>query len=315
MGRYIDALKRMNRAFDDILLEYGWRSKLRLYADAFFSRIIYGVTPNEYLGFKFYKKSKFEKRRFYTARHTNKMEKHFNSPQNADVFWKKQLFNERFSEYVTRGWIFVPDVSKDEFDDFVSKHSKIIIKPQDLSSGRGIQIYGGQSYEDLKKSNCLIEQFIDQHHEMSLLNESSVNSVRVYTVLDSKGEPHILSISIRVGAADSCVDNYHSGGVAYPVDIQSGMIYMPGKNIAGRPYIFHPGTNKKMIGFEIPNFKKMLEFVLKASLELPNSRLIAWDIAVLEDGFELIEGNYMGDPGLMQSTAEIGKLKELKKYY
>lgn len=315
MGRYIDALKRMDRAFDDIIKEYAWKSKFRLYVDAFLSRIAYGVTPNEYLGFKFYKKSKFEKRKFYTARHAGRMEKHFNSPRNADVFWKKQLFNKRFCEYVRREWLFVPDVSEKEFDDFVSKHSKIIVKPQDLSSGRGIQIYEGQSYESLKESKCLVEQFIEQHHAMSLLNKSSVNSVRIYTVLDSERKPHILSISIRVGAVDSCVDNYHSGGVAYPVDVQSGMVYMPGKNIAGKYHIFHPGTNVKMVGFEVPNYKELIEFVLDASLELPESRLIAWDVAILEDGFEMIEGNYAGDPGLMQSATEEGKLQDLKRYY
>lgn len=315
MDRYINAFKRMKISLSEISKNYYGKSIVFFYIDALWCYVRYGVTPNEYVGFGFYGKRGYERKNFYTARHHDRIEKHFNSPQNADYFWKKQLFNRRFKKYINRAWLFVPNASKEEFDIFISKYPKIIVKPQDGSSGKGIHIYDGRSYEELKQDNCLIEQFIQQHSEMASLNESSVNSVRVYTVLDKKGTPHILSISIRVGGMKSCVDNYHSGGVGYPVDIQSGVVYMPGKSIAGKLHIFHPGTNKKVVGFEIPNYKKMIEFVCKAASELPDSRLVAWDVAVLDDGFDLIEGNYAGDPGFMQSTSETGKLPEIKKYY
>jgi hypothetical protein len=160
----------------------------------------------------------------------------------------------------------------------------------------------------------LLEEFIEQHEDMSSLNASSVNTVRVYTVLDREHVPHILSCSIRVGGAGSCVDNYHSGGVVYPVDIETGVVYMPGKDIMGKELIYHPGTNKKVVGFEIPNYDGLKQFVARAALELPESRLIAWDVAVLKKGFEFVEGNYAGDPGVMQVPSGVGKLPLLKSY-
>ncbi len=74
--------------------------------------------------------------------------------------------------------------------------------------------------------------------------------------------------------------------------------------------LFHPGSGTKVIGFEIPNWEKLKEFVIMLDRVIPKARLIAWDIAVLEDGFELIEANYQGDPGLMQAPTQTG-LKNL----
>ena len=47
---------------------------------------------------------------------------------------------------------------------------------------------------------------------------------------------------------------------------------------------------------------------------IPRARLVAWDIAVLENGFEMIEGNYEGDPGVMQAPSKNGCFFEIRKY-
>ena len=40
----------------------------------------------------------------------------------------------------------------------------------------------------------------------------------------------------------------------------------------------------------------------------------SFNIAIVEDGFELIEANYDGDPGLMQSPTKIGMLPIIRQY-
>lgn len=76
--------------------------------------------------------------------------------------------------------------------------------------------------------------------------------------------------------------------------------------------LFHPGTNCKMVGFEIPNYQKLKFYIEKLCNVIPTARLIAWDIAVLENGFELIEANYEGDSEFMQAPSKQGKLKIIK---
>ncbi len=124
------------------------------------------------------------------------------------------------------------------------------------------------------------------------------------------GGVKFLSAAVRVGGKNAEVDNYHAGGVGYPIDINSGVISGAGVTIKGEKVLFHPGSGTKVIGFEIPNWEKLKEFVIMLDRVIPKARLIAWDIAVLEDGFELIEANYQGDPGLMQAPTQTG-LKNL----
>lgn len=121
------------------------------------------------------------------------------------------------------------------------------------------------------------------------------------------GQPLILSTSIRVGGKDAVVDNYHAGGVGYPIDIETGIVYKPGSGIDGTEYIYHPSTNFKMVGFEIPMWEQLKQFVYDAMKVIPEDRLIAWNVAILPDGFEMIEGNYQGDPGFMQAPSKVGK--------
>ena len=152
-----------------------------------------------------------------------------------------------------------------------------------------------------------------QHPKISELNPSSVNSIRVYTLQKKDKTPLILSASIRVGGRGADVDNYHAGGVGYPIDIESGIVYKPGTGIDGTEYIYHPSTGVKMVGFEIPNWQRLKQFVYDAIMVIPQARLLAWDVAVLENGFEMIEGNYNGDPGFMQAPSKVGKKRIIKK--
>lgn len=61
-----------------------------------------------------------------------------------------------------------------------------------------------------------------------------------------------------------------------------------------------------MIGFQIPQWADLKKFVYDAMEVIPQARLLAWDVAILSDGFEMIEGNYNGDPGFMQAPSKIG---------
>ncbi len=311
MNRYIAAIKRMNVSLKGISKQYGFKAPA-IWLDALISFVLYGVTPNQYIGFGFYKMNGRMKRTFYTARHQSKYDKIFNDPQYAEIFWDKQKFNSMFRAFVSRKWIYTPDVDTEQIGAFLKENPKVIIKPTSLSSGRGVHVYKGEeSAEDLKNGKFLIEEFCVQHSQMSKLNPSSVNTVRLYTALDKDHNPHILSAMIRVGGQGAEVDNYHSGGVGYPIDIDTGYVCGPGADLHGRRFLKHPGTDAKVIGFEVPNFAELKEFVFKATQVIKEARLIAWDVCVLEDGFELIEANYDGDSGFMQSPLQQGRRKEI----
>lgn len=90
----------------------------------------------------------------------------------------------------------------------------------------------------------------------------------------------------------------HDNGVYYPIDPETGVIYHRGMDIKGNRYIYHPTINKKMLGFQIDKWEEIISFVKAASDVVPEARYIGWDIAVTENGCDMIEGNvnaYIGD--------------------
>lgn len=313
LSSYTNGLKRLTKTLTPVADHYG-KSKLYFWFDALWANIRYGVTPNQYIGFRFYEKSPVERREFYTFRQHKTFEKKLNDPAHYWTFWNKQEFNKAFSDFIHRDWLYCADETEDQVQQFLSTHNKVMVKPTSASSGHGIHVYKDEAVKELIDSKALLEDFVVQHHKMSDLNPSSVNTVRVYTILDKSNTPHILSASIRVGGVGSEVDNFHSGGIGYPLDVENGVVVGSGRSIMGENCFYHPGTSAKMIGFEVPNWKELIDYIYKATQIFPSARMIAWDVAVLEDGFEMIEGNYNGAPGFMQSPSGKGTRREILKY-
>lgn len=311
----MQVLKRTIESLKPLTIKYS-KPVFYFIIDLLWCHIRYGVKRQEYILFNFYKKNRLERSTFYTRGHT-KYEPYFNSVKNHDIFWNKAKFNEVFSEFVHRDWLYCKDATKEQIKNFITSHKKVIAKPIDNEQGRGIHIADIQMIDSYTgDGGYILEDFIEQHRLLSNINPSSVNSIRVYTIVDKKGNTDILSASLKVGVSDSIVDNAHSGGYAYPIDIETGIICGRGcrENNPFEMFYFHPESNVKMLGLEIPHWNILKNSVLKAALVIPDSRLIAWDIAVLENEIEFIEGNYTGDRDLMQFPSDTGMLNKIKQY-
>lgn len=310
-----EVLKRVTKSLQQIS-DYYKKPVFFFLLDLVWCHFRYGVKRREYILFKFYKKSSLERKTFYTRGH-KKYEKLLNSEKYHNVFWNKHEFNSVFSDFIKRDWLYCQTATEEEISNFIKKHKKVIIKPDSLEQGIGIHLYAGEPVKNLYTSTgggYIIEDYIQQHPLLTELNSSSVNSVRVYTILDRNSIPHILSASLKVGGKGAVVDNAHSNGMIYPINIEHGIIMGPGVNYTGDSCFFHPGTTINMLGLEIPNWEKVIDVIKKASVMIPESRLIAWDIAILENDVEIIEGNYTGGKDLMQWPSDTGKLNEIKKY-
>ena len=91
-----------------------------------------------------------------------------------------------------------------------------------------------------------------------VFGNTSVNTIRTHTILDKKGKAHVIKAILRAGVGDSVVDNYAQGGSIYEVDLQTGIVCSRGKSKAGENHIIHPGTNIVMLGYQIPNWDKVI---------------------------------------------------------
>lgn len=103
------------------------------------------------------------------------------------------------------------------------KSAKIaFIKNATLSmGGKGIFVYDKNNYTDEIKdfiqstpNDIIVQEGITQSKHLSLLNESSVNTIRIVTFLRKDGTVRICSTCVRMGLKGSKVDNASSGGLS-----------------------------------------------------------------------------------------------------
>lgn len=277
---------------------------------------------NEYFWYGFDKKTRKEKLEYVLDNEVmNVIPAICNNEKYVPYLNEKPLFNKRFEKYLGREYgIF----SKDTFDifaDFVKRHETVIIKPENDMGGHGIEKIKNDEFlldnfkRITKNGPILAEEIIKQHPKMALLNSDSVNTIRIVTMRDDKGNVTAPLASVRIGRKGACVDNFCSGGMAAKIDIESGTIMTPAFDRYIQSFEIHPDSNVKIIGYHIPLWEKVIKCVLEASELLPECRYIGWDVAIgNDDNVYLIEGNSRPATDVFQIPAGKGLRSIYTKY-
>ena len=232
---------------------------------------------------------------------------------NDKKFWhffdNKTEFNELFAAQVRRGWLNLVEASEEEFAKFLEGRGDIICKPIDGSSGQGILKCTPDEYTDpkalyarLKAAGIgIVEDKVIQHEAIAALCPTSVNTIRVATLLGDKKEG-IVYAYIRIGNG-KVMDNVDCGGMAAPVDIETGVITGVGANKSGDVYENHPMTGTRIPGTQIPYWEDVKKMCLDAMKAVPQVRFVAWDVAITPDGPVFIEGNSFPSHAIPQFAA------------
>ncbi len=317
-----EVLKRFDNDLTQLSSETGI-SKFWYYCDALMCHLFHGASPNDYVLCGMHKASFFERFHYLTMRRADKVENVFNPKHIRNIFDEKPIFNEVFHRFVKRGWVYCQsDADNNRIVDFVKNTDQIIIKPTNRSSGKGIEKVITATIKDMDSfvknaisKKLLIEECIQQRSDLMELNPYSVNSLRIYTIRGGEfNKVHILAAGLRVGTTKSPVDNVHDNGILYPIDVETGIIVHRGMDIRGQRYIFHPTVNEKMLGMQIKGWDKILLFVKAACDVVPEARYIGWDVALTENGCEMIEGNVKAYIGDLQRFEIKGIYKMIMKY-
>lgn len=272
------------------------RSMLYHLLDCCFCVVRYGCGPSQYLEGGFYKLRAFDRNNTYTKKRSYKIQNLFNKKQFRNICSNKMEFNKHFSDFVNRQWLYCKCASLEDISSFVSNNSRIICKPIDSSRGKGIyELDKSESLSSISQKlvgeDVLLEEMIVQHPDMCFGNKS-VNTLRITTIMDNAGNIHILKANLRCGVGNSIVDNYCMGGVTYPINIEHGIVEGAGdSSMNGLEVYIHPLTDICMLGRKIPFWEDVLSLCKEAAKTIPQLRFIGWDVAITEDGPQLIEGN------------------------
>lgn len=293
-------------------------------ADAVYCGFKHGASPENYFVLRFYELGERQRATFLTSGRSKECDRKLNARVSADdrrVLACKNEFNAVFAGLVKRESVYAPNSNFVTFADFLDRHDEFMLKPVRGTMGRGIEKLRTAQlgsvkklYRDCRENGILLEEVICQHPVLSAPNADSVNSVRINAARDRDGQIVSIGACLKCGGRGACTDNFHSGGVAYPIDIDSGRISGPGRNNTDtRDFNYHPGSDVRMPGPTVPYWEEIMRCVRQAMERVPTVGYAGWDIAVTPNRPELIEGNYSWPGGNIIQFDGVGKYTLLKK--
>lgn len=125
----------------------------------------------------------------------------------------------------------------------------------------------------------------------------------------------LLGCRLRLGITKN-VDNLASGGIAAAVDEKSGIVNTAGfySDLTKSPELNHPISGMPIKGYQIPYWSEIIQMVKEVAMLHPQNRSIGWDIAITENGPELIEGNHDWCKLVYQLPVQKGLKAVLERY-
>ncbi len=148
-----------------------------------------------------------------------------------------------------------------------------------------------------RKSFYVITEYINMHPMLKAIYPKSVNTVRVMVINSHGYDPKIMQTYMRIGSSTTgFTDNVGYGGICVMVDSETGELHDPETIAEHRfhPCPVHPDTGTPIAGF-LPNWQEIREKVLDICRYLGELEYLGFDIAITEEGFQVIEINIHQD--------------------
>ncbi len=272
-----------------------------------------------------YRLNDAQRRTVITRGISNDIVRRMNDKAYWHFFDDKTQFNQTFAQWVQRDWIKADEaLTPEALARFLADKTQVIYKPLEGSSGQGIVKYQKREWENLplfmeqlsEAGPGILEEVVIQHPDMARMCPTSVNTVRIATLLGDKKEGIVYAF-LRIGNG-RVMDNVDCGGMAARIDLDTGTLLTVGADKLGNTFDKHPITGTSIIGFKIPFFEEAKAMCLSAMRVVPQVRFVAWDVAITADGPRFIEGNSFPSHAVPQFAAHypdgIGILPEFEKF-
>lgn len=282
----------MFKTVDEIHTKTG-KNRLYLFCDIAYCGLRYQAGYMDYKLFEMYDLNSRQRKTIITRGINNSFVRKYNNPEYTKYLRNKYLFNEKYREFLGREYMSVSKENFADFENFVNKHHRIVVKPLDDCCGHGVeQIEVDDSnireiYDNILNSGrTLIEETATQIPELKNIHPTSINTMRIVTLRQK-----VVAAYLRIGNNNNFVDNLNHEGLAAPINIETGRIDYPAMDKKMNIYEEHPITKVRIIGFVIPNWETVREFTEKVSKIMPEVGYVGWDVSLNEHGPYLIEAN------------------------
>lgn len=286
----------------------------KLLMDTYYSIIKYGIGLTDYLNYEFYKKDKSERKEYAGIKVQNSFYETVSPSAYKKRYTIKPDFLADFSKYTKRDFIVPNDSNIKDFKKFLKKHEVFMSKPYDGLGGADVKKVYTKDITDIEEyfkycseNRIFLEELVKQNKELNKLCETSCNTIRIMT-FNNNGKAEILWAGLRIGNGINSVDNFHAGGMATEIDLETGKLLRPALDKDLNEFTHHPKTNVKIEGFQIPYFQEVKKMVKEAALESDKILLVGWDVAITDDGPLIIEGNRRPGFDLVQVASRRGRM-------
>ncbi|BDQ02779.1 sugar-transfer associated ATP-grasp domain-containing protein [Ignavibacterium sp.] len=232
------------------------------------------------------------------------------------------------------------DLSKDTgFLDLLKQQNKLVLKHCYSSLGEGFYLleYNSSRYyvnkkeisiEELEKliqslNDYICTEYIKQHKYANEIYSKSSNTVRLLLLWNSEVNSFIIANSFhRFGMQNKLVDNIgNGGGILYYIDTVSGKLRGHGllkyynKPIDLHNNFYHPETETRVEGIQIPNWNNIIEKIISVMNNLSFLKYVGIDIIITDNGFKIIELNSHPTLAPLQVEKGIWESEPLKKFF
>ena len=239
-----------------------------------------------------------ERKTWMTHPKSFRITKMYNTPEGRSKLEDKRRFAREYADLLGRETIDLRDVDDAQLAAFLSRHPRVLAKPNEGHGGGGIELHEvGPDVDPARfraevtaQGQTVLDEFIVQHPEMSALYPDAVNTVRLITFLDKDDRVHLLAAVLRIGNGD-VIDNFASGGMFTMLDDEGVALY-PGVDKNSNVYREHPVTGTPIVGFRVPLYSEVLDLVAALARRTPEAPYVGWDIAITANGPVVIEGNH-----------------------
>jgi hypothetical protein len=297
---------------------------LSIIADTIRCAYRYNISLKDYFCFRFFELNDAERCKWAGTGFMYEYQLRMNPKPARNILEDKILFLRHFHPFVKRRFRSLQEFRSDQnmVEEMLANSSgRLVLKGSHGQVGAEVEVINCNKYSSStltaymeRMKYDLAEEYVVQHPSLMDMSPSGLNTIRVFTQLNAGGVD-FLGARLRV-SVNSPVDNMAAGNLAAPIEMESGVVNGPGvySDITKEEKSVHPVTGKTITGFVIPHWNKVIELVKSAALHTPENRSVGWDIAVTEEGPELIEGNHNWCKLLWQMPVKKGLKHELEKY-
>ena len=156
---------------------------------------------------------------------------------------------------------------------------------------------------ELQGRAFILQAAARNHQGLAPLTNGALATVRIVTCKAPSGSIDLMPPALKIPWGEAVADNMAQGGVVAPIDLASGRLSGPGYRkdckVGSVRVLNHPNTGAVLNNFELPFWRETVQLARRAHAEFDSLFFIGWDIAILEGGPVILEGNPYWDPDVI----------------